>query len=79
MPIQTNGGTCLLPIGTVTQAMRAREVLARGGISAIVVRNDPAATGAGCAYAVSYPCEREREARRLLRGAGIRRHGGGRI
>lgn len=79
MPNQTNGGICLSPIGAITQAMRAKSVLSRGGIAATVVRNDPAATGSGCAYAVSYPCEREREVRRLLRGAGIRTRGGGRV
>ncbi len=79
MPIQTSGGMCLLSIGAVTPAMRAREVLLRGGIPATVVRNDPAATGSGCAYAVSYPCGQERLARRLLRGAGIRARGGGRV
>lgn len=79
MPVQTNGKLCLLPIGAITQAMRAKEVLARGGIPATVVRNDPAATGFGCAYAVSYPCEQDRAVRRLLRGAGIRARGGGRV
>lgn len=79
MPVQTSGKLCLSPIGAITQAMRAKEVLARGGIMATVVRNDPAATGYGCAYAVSYPCEQEREVRRLLRRAGIHPRGGGRI
>ena len=79
MPNPTNGGTCLLPVGTVTRAMHAKEVLARGGIAAVVVRNDPAATGSGCAYAVSYACGREREVRRLLRADGIRPYGGKRI
>ncbi len=79
MPFQISGKMCLVPIGAITQAMHAKEVLARGGIVATVVRNDPAATGYGCAYAVSYPCEQEREARRLLRRAGIRSRGGGRV
>ena len=79
MPVQSNGGLCIAPVGAITQAMHARDVLARGGIAATVVRNDPAATGSGCAYAVSYPCERERMARRLLRGAGIHPRGGGRV
>ena len=79
MSIQTNGAYCLWPIGSITQAMHAREVLSRGGVAATVVRNDPAATGSGCAYAVSFPSGKEQIARKLLRGAGFRRRGGGRI
>ena len=79
MPFQTNGSLCLAPVRAITQAMHARDILTRGGITATVVRNDPAATGSGCAYAVSYPCERERTVRRLLRGAGIRPRGGGKV
>ena len=76
MPVQKSGEICLAPVGAITQAMRAKEVLAHGGIAATVVRNDPAATGYGCAYAVSYPCGQEREVRRLLRRVGIRPRGG---
>ena len=79
MPVQTSGAMCLAPVGSITQAMRAKEVLARGGIAVTVVRNDPATTGSGCAYAVSYLCAQERTVRRLLRGAGIRSRGGGRV
>ena len=67
---------CVAPIGPITQALYAREILARHGVPVTVVRNDPAATRPGCAYAISYPCERERTVRAALRGAGIRWHGG---
>ncbi|MBQ3639571.1 MAG: DUF3343 domain-containing protein [Clostridia bacterium] len=67
---------CLSPVGSITQALRARDVLAREGIGVTVVRNDPAATRHGCAYAISYPCDRERQIRGILRGAGLRLRGG---
>ena len=70
--------TCIAPIGSITQALRARDVLARDGVAVTVVRNDPAATRHGCAYAISYPCERERQIRSTLRGEGIRWRGGAR-
>lgn len=71
--------TCTAPIGSVTQAMHARDILARNGIPVTVVRNDPATTRHGCAYAISYPCEKERVIRAALRSAGIRWRGGTRI
>ncbi len=71
-------GVCLSPIGSVTQAMHAKDVLARSGIYVSVVRNDPSQTRHGCAYAISYPCEEERTVRGALRRAGFRWRGGGR-
>ena len=68
--------TCIAPVGSITQALHARDVLARNGVSVTVVRNDPAQTRHGCAYAISYPCEQERQIRSILRGAGIRWRGG---
>ena len=67
---------CLSPIGSVTQAMHAKEILGQNGISVTVVRNDPSTTKHGCAYAISYPCEQERTIRGILRKAGFRWHGG---
>lgn len=78
MPFQTHAAICLSPAGSITQAMHAKEVLLRGGVAVTVVRNDPSATKSGCAYAISYPCERERTVRNLLRAAGIRWRGGSR-
>ena len=34
---------CVAPIGPITQALYAREILARHGVPVTVVRNDPAA------------------------------------
>lgn len=78
MPIQTQA-VCTLAIGSITQAMHAKEALLRGGVAATVVRNDPATTKSGCAYAISYPCRQEKTVRSLLRGAGIRWRGSARI
>lgn len=77
MAISTQA-VCALAIGSVTQAMHAREVLLRGGVAATVVRNNPATTKSGCAYAISYPCRQEKTVRLLLRGAGIRWRGSAR-
>ena len=75
---RTRRETCIAPVGSITQALHARDVLARDGIAVTVVRNDPAKTRHGCAYAISYSCERERQIRNALRGAGIRWRGGAR-
>ena len=69
---------CVAPVGSVTQAVHARDALAREGVPATVVRNDPATTRHGCDYAISYPCERERTVRAALRSAGIRWRGSAR-
>lgn len=73
---KTRRTACVAPIGSITQALRARDLLARDGVAVTVVRNDPTATRHGCAYAISYPCDRERQIRSILRGAGFRWRGG---
>ncbi len=64
-------GECRATVGSVTEAMRARGVLVGIGLRAEVIKLDEAERG-GCAYALTYPCEAESEARTALREAGIR-------
>ncbi len=65
-------GACVCVIGSMTQAMRAQSVLAAAAIRTEVVRAESSRTGRGCAYALSYPCIWENDAKRILRDAGIR-------
>ena len=67
---------CAAAIGSVTQAMHARGLLAEAAVFATVVKNDPALTGRGCAWGISYPCAMERAVREILRKNGVRAHFG---
>ena len=69
--------SCTLPVGSITKAMRARDVLALAAIPATVVSADAAAARRGCAYAIAYPCERNHSVRRILKDAGFSLRGGG--
>ena len=72
MPKETNRKTCFCGVPTVTQAMRARELLARAAIRADVIQANSSGQKRGCAYSVSFPCAQEKIARSILREAGIR-------
>ncbi len=72
MPKETKRNVCRCGVSTMTQAMHARELLARAAIRADVIQTDSSGHKRGCAYAVSFPCAQERLARSILREAGIR-------
>ena len=57
---------CVASAKNITQAMRIRDALARGGIEADIVSVDPSVTRRGCAYGVSFPCEYEWKVKRIL-------------
>lgn len=59
----------VLAVGSVTNAMRGRELLAQNGISALLGRGKPGQLGCGYTLAVSGD---ETKAVRLLEAAGIR-------
>jgi hypothetical protein len=61
----------LAAVGSITVAMRAERVLLDAGISAAIVSLDPEQTRRGCAFAVSFPADKEAAARRELRAARI--------
>ena len=63
---------CVAVIGSVTLAMRAQGVLAKAAIRTEVVKADSSVTGAGCAYALMFPCEMSETIKEILKKAGIR-------
>lgn len=67
---------CRLAVGTVTEAIRAQELLSASGIRGEIVGADNhGGRREGCGYALSFPCALEGEVRRILRDAGLRRYG----
>lgn len=47
---------CILTMKSVTQAIRAKNVLEGRGISVTIVNMDPRLTAHGCAYGIRFPC-----------------------
>ena len=69
---ETNYQECVAVIGSMTQAMRAQNVLATAAVRTRVVKADSFDTQLGCAYAIAFPCAQEIRVRRLLQAAGVR-------
>ena len=63
---------CFAVIGSVTQAMRAQNVLTKAAVRAEVIKVDSTITGKGCAYAVVYSCAQADHVKMILKDAGIR-------
>ncbi len=62
-----NQTSCELPIGALTAAMRAQEVLARAAIPTYVIKKEkPHGKGRGCIYGLSYSCSQESNLRNVL-------------
>ena len=76
MRSETERGSCIAVIGSMTQAMKAQSVLANAAIFARVEKADSSMTRRGCAYGVTYACSQEANVREVLRNAGIRIRGG---
>ena len=51
---------------TMTQALKGQRALSGAGIRCQIVSLDRTLTKNGCAYGLSYPCEKSREAERIL-------------
>lgn len=62
---------CLAALGPMTAAIKAQRALLGGGIKAEVEALSPTESRRGCAYGVSFPCEKRDHARALFRSAGI--------
>ena len=62
---------CKAAIKNMTGAMKARDAMRRAGVTAEVVSIDSSLTKRGCSYGVSFPCEKESEARRILNAKNI--------
>ncbi len=57
---------CIASMKTMTAALKGQRALAGGGIKAQIVSLDRTLTKNGCAYGLSYSCEKSREAERIL-------------
>lgn len=62
---------CIAAIRNMTGAMKARDALSRVGIFSQIVSIDTSLTKRGCAYGISFPCEREVEVKRILKAKNI--------
>lgn len=63
-------GKPIIVVGSVTYAMKGRDLLARYGIRSSVERIYRSTNGRGCGYSIYVP-QRTDEAERILRQAGI--------
>ena len=61
---------CTAGIGSLTQTMRAQKALAASAIPSRVIKSDVSSRH-GCAYALSFSCEQERNVRHVLETARI--------
>ena len=68
----TNRQECVAVIGSMTQTMRAQNVLASAAVRVSVIKADSVDATQGCAYAISYPCALQEQVRRILQQAGVR-------
>ncbi len=66
------GGTCTAVIGSMTQALRAQNLLADAAIRATVTKISSSETRGGCAYGVDFPCTQASNVRTVLDAAGVR-------
>lgn len=62
---------CIGALGSLTLAIKAERALLGHGIAAHTESLSPGETRHGCAFGVAFPCTAEREARAILRDAGI--------
>ena len=65
------GALCSLSLGSMTQAIKARRVLARSDITVTVKKLSTGDSGRGCVYGIEYPCEISGNIRAVLQGNGI--------
>ena len=57
---------CIATVRNMTGAMKIRDAHVRSGIKAEIVSVDASLTRRGCAYGVSFPCEKEAQVKRIL-------------
>ena len=68
----TDDQECVAVIGSMTQAMRAQNVLASAAIRAQIIKADSLQGKHGCVYALSYPCSQAGNVKRILSDAGVK-------
>lgn len=61
---------CRIVIGSMTQAMKAQNVLATAAIPSAVIKTE-ASSRKGCAYGLSFSCQQENNVRTVLASARI--------
>lgn len=62
---------CVATMSSMTLAFKAEKTLAAAGIPCEIISLLPEESRHGCAFGLLFPCEAERQARALLRGARI--------
>ena len=65
-----SSGACTLEIGSVTQAMKAQELLSRYAIPSKIITTD-SSSRRGCVYALSYACSQKNNVNTILSSAGL--------
>ncbi|MBE6693252.1 MAG: DUF3343 domain-containing protein [Ruminococcaceae bacterium] len=67
-----HGGTCTAVIGSMTNAMKAQNILASSAVFATVIKVSSIDTDSGCAYGVTFHCSQKSTVRTVLSGANIK-------
>ena len=70
------GVLCSLPLGSMTQAIKARRALAGSDITVTVKKLSTGDRGRGCIYGIEYPCEISGNVRAVLVRNGVGGLGG---
>lgn len=68
--MKDTSGACYLEVGSVTQAMKAQEILSRYAIPSQITKTD-SSSRRGCAYALSYACSQKNNVNTILSNAKI--------
>ena len=71
MKIRSQTGECTLAVGSVTQAMKARDALATAAIPSTVMKLDTSSLRRGCVYGIAFSCQQENNVRTVLAAARI--------
>lgn len=66
--MKDTSGTCSLEMGSVTQAMKAQELLSRYAIPSKIIKTD-SSSRRGCIYALSYACSQTNNVSHILSNA----------
>ena len=62
---------CVCVVGSMTQALKAQQVLAKAAIPSDVIKTETASSHRGCVYGIRFFCGQENNVRTVLSGARI--------
>ena len=68
--MKNSSGMCSLEVGSVTQAMKLGELLAKHAIPTKITKKD-SSSRRGCVYALSYSCSQTNNVNTILANANI--------